>query len=204
MANPNFQVVQVIDDDPGARGSLRWLLEGQNLTVATHASGQAFLDDYAGQPGCVVADFRMPSMTGLELQAALLARGIELPLILVTAYADVAVCRTALRRGAVDLIEKPIDNRLLLERVAEALRLDRQRLSEAVRRQQLSQKMAALTPREADVMERLSQGATLKEIALSCGIGFQTAAKHRAHLLEKLGVRGDVELVRLLVGSKES
>lgn len=203
MVSPNRQVVQVIDDDPGARGSLQWLLEGQNLAVVTHDSGPAFLSDYAGQPGCVVADFRMPGMNGLELQTALLARGIELPLILVTAYADVAVCRTALRRGAVDLIEKPIDNRLLLERVDEALRLDQQRRREAVRRQQLNQKVAALTPREAEVMERLSQGATLKEIALSCGIGFQTAAKHRAHLLDKLGVRGDVELVRLLVCSDE-
>lgn len=199
MVSPTAQFVHVVDDDPGARDSLQWRLEGEGLQVVTHAGGLEFLDAYRGESGCLVSDFRMPGMTGLELQEVMLARQIGLPLILITAYADVAVCRKALQRGAVDLIEKPVDNGLLLERIREALRIDALRREAQIRRRALSQKLASLTPREADVMQRLAQGATLKEIALACGIGFQTAAKHRTNALEKLGVDGDVELVRLLL-----
>lgn len=201
MSCPTAKVprVFVIDDDPGARASLQWLLEGAGRQATAYVSAQAFLDDYSDGPGCVVSDFRMPGLTGLELQDALLARGWTIPMVLVTAYADVTVCRRALHRGAVDLVEKPVDNGLLLARIDEALEIDAGQRVRQARRSELARKLQSLTPRETDVLHRLAEGATIKEIAWQCGIGFQTAAKQRARVMEKLAVDGEAALVRMLL-----
>ncbi len=115
-------VVFVVDDDDAVRDSLAWLLQIGSYQVRTFASAAEFLDFYApGQPGCVVADVRMPGMTGLELQKELADRSIDIPLILITGHSDVKMATRALDAGAMDFLEKPLDDRLLLELVQKAI-----------------------------------------------------------------------------------
>lgn len=199
--NPIPPTVFLVDDDPGALDSLRFLVESDGLRAESFASPRAFLDQFDPQrPGCVVVDYRMPEMSGLDVQDQLRSRGAILPVIVVTAHGDVASCARAFRAGAVDYLEKPLTGPILLERIHAAVRRDAKMRQQLAHQPDLQRQLSTLTAREREVMDRIVDGRSLKQIALEFGVSIQTAAKHRTKVLEKLDVANDIELVRLVLG----
>jgi two-component system, LuxR family, response regulator FixJ len=192
-------MVYIVDDDPSVLKSMRWLLESENLSVATYPSGSAFLDAYDdGCAGCLILDMRMPEMSGLDVQRQLAAKNAELPVIVMTGHGDVPMCTKSFTLGAFDFIEKPADDEALLQRIKEALAVDRQRLKRRTDRREFAMCAEKLTSREAEVLRLLASGKTPKQIAMEFDISIQTVAKHRAKVLEKLNVNNDVELAHLV------
>ncbi len=193
--------VHIVDDDQAVRSSLLLLMRSAGHKAAAFESAQAFLESGAAyDPGCLILDVRMPGMSGLELQEYLMARGLCIPVIILTGHGDVPMAVRALKAGAVDFIEKPFKNQALLERVEHGLRLDRQRRREERRSIEISRRLARLTPREKEVMQGLVDGKTNKAIAAELGISTRTVEAHRARTMEKLQVRSLSEIVRLALG----
>jgi RNA polymerase sigma factor (sigma-70 family) len=191
--------VLLVDDDPGVLNSLRWLLESEGLEVESFQSAQQFLDEYdPKKPGCVVLDVKMPEMDGLELQERMGMQGDHRPIIFVTGHGDVPTSVRAMRAGAVDFLEKPVDDDTLLERVSQAVARDLQRRRREMEKQEIQLRIDKLSPREHEVMQLLYDGKANKQVAAKLGISIQTAAKHRTRVLAKMGVQNDTELIRLL------
>ena len=191
-------VVFIVDDDAAIRDAISLLLSLHGYRTATFATAEdllAALD--ARSAGCIVADVKMPGMSGLELQQALRPRGIDLPVVIITAHGDVATARAAFRSEAVDFLEKPFDDGALLAAVAAGLARETSRLEAGDRRQRGQENLAALTERERGVMELLVQGLHNREVAQRLGISPRTVEVHKARVMEKLGVRNLVELVRV-------
>jgi FixJ family two-component response regulator len=138
-------------------------------------------------------------MSGLELQAALARIGNSLPIIMMSGYGDVPACAQAFRAGAVDFLEKPADHKVLLSRILEAVERDAKRRIAEADNPQFFARLRNLTPREREVMDRLMEGKTLKQIALELNVSVQTSSKHRMKVLEKLRVGNDIELLRKLL-----
>jgi two-component system, LuxR family, response regulator FixJ len=191
-------IVFVVDDDPGTRDSLRWLLQSVGLRVHTLATAEEFLNTYeAAQPGCLVLDVRMPGMSGLNLQETLVARNITLPVIIITGYAEVPTAVRALKTGAIDFIEKPFNDDVLLDRVRHAIEVDRQERSARDQRAQAEKRFAQLTPREREVMQLVVVGKANKVIAGELGLSPKTVEVHRASVMSKMDADSVAELVRL-------
>jgi two-component system, LuxR family, response regulator FixJ len=191
--------VFVVDDEPGMRKSLDRLLRSAGLQAECFGNAETFLREYDPcRPGCLILDVCMDHMTGLELQKELNARRILLPTIVISGYADVPNVVKAVKGGAVDFLEKPFNDELLLERVQQAIRLDQRQRMEAVRASATEARMRSLTPRETQVMELLVAGRRTKQIAHDLSISPKTADIHRAHVLEKMKVDTVVDLVRLV------
>jgi two-component system, LuxR family, response regulator FixJ len=190
--------IHVVDDDAVVRESLRFLLEASGFAVQTHASAAALLDAAAGLVGCVLTDVRMPAMDGLELQRQLNERGARLPVIIMTGQGDVPLAVRAMRAGAVDFLEKPLDDNLLLEAIHRALHESR-RLQEADAAAAAALgRLATLTPREREVLDLLVTGLSNKAVGNELGASPRTIEVHRARILEKLQARSLPELVRLM------
>jgi FixJ family two-component response regulator len=195
--------VFIVDDDAGVRDSLAMLLELKGFQTRTFPAAEAFLAAYrADSPGCVVLDLRMPGMTGLELQAELARRGSGLPVIIVTAHGDVATTRAALKGGALDFIEKPIDDEVLVAAITAALDRDAQARSHAQSAAGVAARMARLTGREREVLALVADGRHNREIAIELGISPRTVEVYKARLMEKLQVRRVTELVRLVLAQR--
>jgi FixJ family two-component response regulator len=197
-------IVFVVDDDRAMRDSLRWLLESIGLSVRTYATATEFLDDHdPAQPGCLVLDVRMPGMSGLDLQTELGQRGAELPTIVVTGHAEVAMAVRAVKAGAIDFIEKPFSDQLLLDRVRQALEIDRQSREVRMRREEARRRLASLSAREREVLGLVAAGKANKEIAAALGLSPKTVEVHRAHVMAKMAVDSLAELIRvaLLAGA---
>jgi len=191
--------VSVVDDDPGARTSMKWLLESYGLSVETYSSGPEFLDAYdPSRPGCLLLDLQMPKMDGLELQERLLARGVHSPVIFISGHGNVRNCVKAMIAGAVDFLEKPADDEKVLNVVHRSLEKDRQRRCFEASHTEITTRLNRLTPREREVMCLLYEGEAMKNIARRFDISIQTVAKHRTKVLEKLQVRNEAGLARLL------
>jgi RNA polymerase sigma factor (sigma-70 family) len=167
--------------------------------VRSFASPQTFLSAVSpADHGCIVADLLMPEMTGLQLHRELRSKGARLPIIVVTGHADAGTCRAALRDGVFDFVEKSFTPHDLLVVIRSAIKKDAEQSMERRQRSELLTQFERLSPREREVMQSLSDGMTLKAIAAQFGISVQTASKHRSNLFDKLGVRNEVELVKLL------
>jgi len=191
--------VFIVDDDLGTRRSMRWLLESYDLSVETYPSGPDYLSVYdANRPGCLLVDLQMPEMDGLELQEQLASRIEPPPVIFVSGHGNVSKCAEAMKAGAVDFLEKPTDDEKILNVVRRALEMDRRSRCAKASFADTADSMDRLTPREREVMELLYEGETMKNIASRLGISFQTVAKHRTKVLEKLQIRNEAELARLL------
>ncbi len=191
--------VFVVDDDPGIRKSMKWLLESDGLEVETYGSAKDLLDDYDPErPGCLVLDVRMPGMTGLQLQEKLVGDHVGLPIVFVTGYGDVPSSVQAMKLGAIDFLEKPVGDDELLKLVQEAIGKDLERRRLERERLEIQARLDTLTLREREVMRKLVDGIATKQIAAERGVSNQTVAKHRTRILSKLGVQTDAELVRLL------
>ncbi len=192
--------VFLVDDDPGSRNSMRFSLESEGLSIESFDSAKAFLDIYdPDRLGCLVLDVRMPEMDGLELQRRLEAQGQHLPVIFVTGHGDVPICARAMKAGAVDFLEKPVDHETLLALVRKSLANDQQRHRRELEKRETQLRIEMLTPREREAMQLMNGGKSIKQIATHLGISIQTAAKHRTKVLEKLRIENETALVRLLM-----
>lgn len=196
--------VYVVDDDPAMRSSLRWLIESVGLAVRTCASAQEFLDLYkGGEPGCLVLDVRMPGMSGLDLQNELAQRQIEIPILIITGYAEVPLAVRAMKAGAFDFIEKPFSDQTLLDRIRAAVALDEVGRRRRAARDEVKARLELLTPRERDVMSRVVSGRSNKLIAAELQLSTKTVEVHRAHVMEKLKADCLADLIRLVLLATE-
>ena len=193
--------VYIVDDEPAIRDSLAMLLRSVGLASRSFPSAPAFLDGFdARVPGCLVADVRMPGMSGLELQEALRARAAALPVIIITGHGDIAMAVRAMKAGATDFIEKPFNDQVLLDAVHRALA--QQRPGEAppsAVRAEIEARVATLTPREREVMLLVAEGRPNKVVATRLGLSTRTVEVHRAKAMEKMQARSLAELVRMAI-----
>lgn len=184
--------VHVIDDDEGVRESLSFLFEMSGVKAKTHADPVAFLDLAPSLTcGCIVTDVRMPQMNGLELVRKLRERGVKLPVIVITGHGDVPLAVEAMKAGAVDFLEKPFKDEVLMEAVRHALETTPSADGE------LAERIAGLSMRERQVLERLVQGAANKVIARDLGISDRTVEIYRAKVMTKMGAESFAELIRM-------
>jgi len=192
------QIVYVVDDDRAVRDSLQWLIESMGLQVKTFASGQAFLDHcHDGMAGCLVADLRLPGMSGLDMRDQMLERGHDLATIIITGHGDVPQAVRALKSGALDFIEKPFSDRVLLDRINDALQIDQENRDMAAHRSQIEHRYDRLTPRERQVMTMVVGGKLNKQIASELGLSHKTVEVHRSHVMSKMEAPSLAALVRM-------
>jgi FixJ family two-component response regulator len=197
--------VFVVDDDRAMRKSLRWLLESVELHVETFESAREFLDKYdIHRPGCVVLDVRMPGMSGLELQDHLRSQGIDIPIIIITAYGDVPMAVRAMKAGALDFIEKPVCDQVLLEHIHGALEVDQKRRQVRTNSREVTERLASLTRREAQVMQYVVQGLSSKEIAKKLEVSFKTIEAHRAKIMKKMDAKSVPHLIHMNLLTRDS
>lgn len=201
--NPTPATVFVVDDDADVLRSLRFLFESAGHPVEVYGSAQEFLQAFdSSSPGCLVADVRMPGMSGVDLQAELGARGCAIPMIFISGHADVPIAVRAMKAGASDFIEKPYSDQILLDRVHWAIGVDAERRREKARRAEALALYETLSPREREVMALVVQGKANKQVAARLGLSQKTIEVHRSQVMRKLRVQNVPDLVRVatLVG----
>ena len=202
---PNNVKVFIVDDDEAVRDSLSLLLELKGHRTETFASAEDFLAAWRPEcGGCLVLDIRMPGMSGLALQKRLAEMAVRLPVILVSAHGDIAATRDAFKAGAVDFIEKPIDDRALLAAVHTALERDAERRRIEAEREEVMARLERLTDREREVLDLVVGGQHNREIAAVLGISPRTVEVYKARLMEKLQVRRSSELIRLMLNLRQA
>ena len=199
---PEPLTVYVIDDDAAVRDSIALMLGLAGYRTSVFADAEAFLaawkEDWIG---CVVADVRLPGMSGVELQDVLRRRGAALPFVVITAHGDVPTARAAFRSKAVDFLEKPFDSVQLCAAIETAFALEQRRIQRHDNRRADAEKLGRLTAREREVLEQAAQGLHAKEIAAALGISPRTVEVHKTRIMEKLGVRNVAELVRFALAA---
>ncbi|NUH65698.1 response regulator transcription factor [Sulfitobacter sp. S0837] len=197
-------IVYIVDDDAAVRESLVWLLGSVGLRTVAFDSASAFLETYEDEGVCcLVSDVRMPGMSGLELQKALIAQQLEMPVILMTAFGDVSTAVKAMKAGAVDFIEKPYSNQDMLDLINAALLADAARRQSTAAAQEGAQMLARLTPQEHRVFERVVTGKSNREIASEMDISVKTVEVHRARVMRKLEAGSVADLVRFHLSSSD-
>jgi FixJ family two-component response regulator len=195
--------VHIVDDEAAVADSVALLLRSVDLDARIYPDARSFLDAYqSNMRGCLVLDVRMPRMSGLELQQELSHRRCTLPVIFITGHGDVPMAVEAMRAGAVDFLQKPFNDNELIRRVQQALDQDARQCEFLRKRDELQKLWDALTPREREIAERLSNGQANKVVAMDLGISERTVELHRAHIMQKLEVRSLAQLVQLLVSLK--
>jgi len=192
------QTVYIVDDEEAVRKALRFLTKSAGLKSESFETARAFLDalEHLG-PGCLLLDVCMPDMGGLELQETLRERNVEIPVIIITGHADVATAVRAMKNGASDFVEKPIDSEDLLERVHKCLSGEARQRKSIDFRKQAAERMSTLSRRERQVMDGLVAGKRNKQIAESLFISFRTVELHRASIMEKLNANSLSDIVRI-------
>jgi two-component system response regulator FixJ len=200
MAPTSEPTVFVVDDEEDIRDALRMLLASVKLKVETFGSAHEFLAAYdPARAGCMILDVRMPGMSGPELQEQLRANNITIPIIIITGHGDVPTAVRTMKAGAIDVLEKPFSDDLLLERVYQALERDAATRSKQAERDKVAKRMARLTPREREVMGAIVQGKLNKVIAADLGLSTRTVEIHRARIMEKMGARSVSTLTRMVL-----
>lgn len=190
--------VHIVDDDAAVRDSLSLLLSVRGYRTASFASAEDFLAALRpGWSGCILADIRMPGMSGLEMQRVLAARAVAMPVIVLTAHGDVDSARAAFKADAVDFLEKPFDDEALVAAIDSAFGRERSRLVQAGTVEQRARLLDALTPREREVLDLVVSGEHNREVGERLGISPRTVEVHKARLMSKLGARTLAELIRI-------
>jgi two-component system, LuxR family, response regulator TtrR len=194
---PGLQVA-IIDDDEAVRDSLGWLLEAQGNLVSRFSSADDFLATWnPATTGCLVLDIRMPGMTGIELHDLLVREGHDVPVIFVTGHGDVPMAVSRIKKGAVDFLQKPFSHDDLRKLVEQALNHAEQLRNDAKLQADQHQRLAKLTQREKQVLERIVAGRLNKQIADDLDISIKTVEAHRANIMEKLGARTMADLMKI-------
>ena len=198
MSAHSEAVVYVVDDDEAILDSLTMLLRSAGVQSSVFTNASDFLRHLdANRHACLLADIRMPGMSGLELQAELNRRGIQIPTIFITGHGDVPMAVQAMQSGALDFIQKPFQDEDLLKRINDALEIDLQSLVDRREAVEVKRKLETLTPRETEVMRKVVDGCANKVIALDLGVSQRTVELHRARVMHKMGVRSLADLVRM-------
>jgi FixJ family two-component response regulator len=193
-------VIFVVDDDPAARNSLAALVTSRRLAVETFGSAEEFLQSYdATKRGCLIADVRMTGMSGLELQEQMAAQHVNLPVIVITGFADVPMAVRAMRAGAVTFLEKPCTEQELSDAIAMALDAEARSNELREKRSEIEERYATITPAEHQVLAKLMAGLTNKTIAYELELGMRTVEMRRAKIMEKMHAESLPELVRLVL-----
>jgi len=191
-------LVFVVDDDAGVRQMISRMVRSVGLRAETYASVQEFLDLYdRHQTGCLVLDVRMPGLSGLDLQERLTALEAPLPIIFITGHGDIAMGVRAMKRGAVDFIEKPFQDQVLLDAIHAALARAAELQSSLSARDEARTRLERLTPREREVLALVVTGKLNKQIAAQLGIAEQTIKMHRGRLMRKMGADSVPDLIRV-------
>ena len=191
-------IVYVIDDDDSVRESIADLLLSVGIRSRLYPAAQEFLADTKPDlPGCLVLDVRLPGLSGIEVQREMRRLGIELPIIFLTAHADVPMSVDAMKSGAVEFLTKPFRQQVLLEAIQHATQEDRVRRKESVGLEELRRRFAELTPREREVMAEVVDGQLNKQIAFELGLAEVTVKIHRSRVMQKMQAKSIVDLVRM-------
>jgi FixJ family two-component response regulator len=194
----DFGVVHVVDDEESIREALASLLRSMGYEVRLYSSAPEFLAaEKPTRAGCILLDIRLPGISGLDLQSSLRSAGIELPVILMSAYGDIPITVRGMKAGALDFLTKPFRDIDVLDAVALAIATDRKRHDEAFPTHIYAGRVASLTPRERQVMALVLQGLQNKQIAYELDIKTVTVKLHRAGVMRKLEARSMLELVRI-------
>ena len=191
-------IIHVVDDDRAVRDSLSFLMKSVGFESMAYDSAEAFLAKAdLNRPGCLIVDIRMQGMSGLELQQLLNERSSKLPVIIITGHGDVPMAVQAMKAGAVDFLEKPYDNQLLIARIRQCLQQISKEQDEENRVTKAKSRLAQLTPRELEVMKLLVAGKHNKAIADDLDISVRTAEAHRAKVMKKLHADSLSDIVRI-------
>jgi two-component system response regulator TtrR len=194
----------VVDDDESIRTLWRWLMESNGIAVKTFATAADFIESYrGGGAGCLVLDLELPGMSGLELQEYLHGRDVEIPIVFVTGHGDVPAAVSALKGGAVDFIQKPFSYKDVLAVIETAFERDAKIREKRNRQSRIAGRLATLTEREQEVLQRVIEGKPNKIIAAELDISMKTVEFHRAKVMEKMGVTSVAELVQFAMQQSE-
>jgi len=192
------QTVFVVDDDAGMRKSLKLLLESADHKVELFDSATKFLENYDPSiSGCLILDIKMPEMSGIELQQHLIKNDIRIPIIIISAHADVSSAVQAMKLGSFDFMEKPYTPDILLSRTNQALERDRLLREEQTQFSNIRLRIMSLSPRERDVLSLLVAGSASKSIADKLSLSVSTVDNYRSSIMRKLGVETSAELIRV-------
>ena len=198
---PKRGTVYVVDDDEAVRDSVQWLLEGQDFRVRSFESSEVFLARYdPREVACLIVDIRMDGMSGLELQDRLIERNSPLPIAFITGHGDVPLAVDAMKKGALDFIQKPFNEQQLVPLVERMLEQARANFAEHQQAASRDALLSKLTGREAQVLERIVAGRLNKQIADDLGISIKTVEAHRANIMEKLGANTVADLLKIALG----
>ncbi len=193
LASP---LVYLVDDDEAVRDALGLLFRSIGLDCRLFASALEFLEAYdPRRHSCLVADIRMPGLSGLDLQQRLNEQRADVPVIFITGHGDVPMAVNAMKSGASDFVQKPFRDQDLIDRIHKALAHDRERREVRAEQNVIRERLASLTPRETEVMQRVVRGQANKVIALDLGVSQRTVELHRARVMRKLKMRSLAELV---------
>ena len=192
-------IIYLVDDDEAVRDALGMLFKSIGLKHEAYASALEFLEHYnPARHSCLVADIRMPGLSGLELQQRLNEQGSEVPVIFITGHGDVPMAVTAMKSGAADFVQKPFRDQDLIDRINKALARDLERRKGRTEQDEIRGRIALLTPRENEVMLRVVRGQANKVIAMDLGVSQRTVELHRARVMKKLRMRSVAELVHAI------
>lgn len=196
------RTIHIVDDEEAIRKSAGFMLRTSGFEVETYVDGVAFLAAVKGAaPGCILLDVRMPGMDGLEVQAELNARGVPMPVIVLTGHGEISTAVVAMKGGAIDFIEKPFEKEVLLAAIERAFERLGENSEATTSEQDAKARLSVLTQREIEVLRGLVRGHPNKTIAYDLGISPRTVEVHRANLMAKLGVRSLSEALRIAFGA---
>jgi len=191
-------IVYVVDDDPSVRRSLARLIRSAGFRVETFAQAQDFLEQKGWMdPNCLVLDVNLPGLGGLDLQKELSSKGYSMPIVFITGYGTIPMTVQAMKGGAVEFLEKPVDHQVLLNAIHQAIEKDRQMRRQYNELKGIRQRLTSLTPREKEVLPLVVSGMLNKQIAFKLGTTEKTIKVHRARIMEKMGADSLADLVRL-------
>ncbi|MBI4045750.1 MAG: response regulator transcription factor [Devosia nanyangense] len=197
--------VYLVDDDEAVRHALALLLSTVGIKVMGFADPQAFLAQVPKlAPGCLILDIRMPAISGLKLQERLLEQGIDWPTIVISGHGDIEACRGAFRNGAVDFLSKPIDEQDLIDAIQKGQEALERVLSRRAEKAETLALLSSLTTRESEVLDRIAEGFTTRQIAEGLGLSPRTVESHRAAIGAKLGTTSQAEMTRLWLEGRDA
>ncbi len=204
MYSDQAPTAYIVDDDESIRTLWRWLMESNGIAVRTFATAAEFIESYRnGSAGCLVLDLELPGMSGLELQEYLKCKDIEIPIVFVTGHGDVPAAVSALKGGAVDFIQKPFSYKDVLSVIEKAFERDAKIREKRTRQSRIAGRLATLTEREQEVLQRVIEGKPNKIIASELHISVKTVEFHRAKVMEKTDVDSVAELVQIAMQHSE-
>ena len=201
------EYVYIVDDDEAVRDSLRWLLEGNGFSVKVFSDAEELLDfsktQSHGMVGCLILDVRMPGITGVELHDVLLKEGINIPVIFITGHGSVSLAVKSMKKGAIDFLEKPFSDEEICKLVDSSLQKARDVSDKREVNLKAQELLAKLTPRENQVLERITAGRLNKQIADDLNISIKTVEAHRANIMTKVEARTVAELIKIALRANE-